>query len=215
VEDIPFPAITICGQGWIPEVVGRAINNQLHEYARSKGINISEVENDKRLKDNITRSYTSAWYPGATLSIHQIVKLLASQDPDVTLNSQILVNKGYDECENLVESHSEATGQVCPQHPKPWNSIEVDEKGVRKTLCLSVSEETMSTAMDPITGNLPSPGSVEPSANIMSGDSNTYFGDTCIGEGANRLRFEHGDSSLPDALFEEFCKYKTDCKKYF
>ena len=41
IEDVAFPAITICGQGLVKEVVANAINKQFSDYVSEKDTNMT------------------------------------------------------------------------------------------------------------------------------------------------------------------------------
>ena len=52
IEDVPFPAITICGQGLVKEVVENAINKQFSDYVSEKdNMTLKNMTQDEKAKE--------------------------------------------------------------------------------------------------------------------------------------------------------------------
>ena len=81
IEKIEFPAITICGQGLVNEVVDAALFHQFNEYLVVKGKQFSELDPDEVIEEG--QSFLIDMYPGAKMVPNQLVRILASPDEDV------------------------------------------------------------------------------------------------------------------------------------
>ena len=161
--------------------------------------NLSKREIEKE-KDN----YTKAKYPGSNVAPEDVILLLTSQNPSVSLSSKVLVEKGYDECEHVNLDSYEVS---CPSIPGiQWRVIEYTKEGIRKILCLSEPE---------FDGNEKTSGGSRFFEEACNFDANfhrdcttTYDqtnGNTCMGYGSNRLRFSLDETSLQENLFDYLC----------
>ena len=80
-----YPGITICSQGWIQEVVNKAIVKQTEEYlANTHGLDINAIyeilQNEtERLKYEELKD--KELYPGATASIASMVTSMTTNNP--------------------------------------------------------------------------------------------------------------------------------------
>ena len=91
----------------------------------------------------LKNAYTEAMYPGSNLPPAKIISQLTSLTPKVTLSSEVLVDKGYDECENLVNEDSQDLS--CPVTPGiPWKKLEMNKDGTKKMLCINTATVTTS-----------------------------------------------------------------------
>ena len=149
-------------------------------------------------------------YPGSKLPPGKIISQLASQNPQVTLSSEVLVDKGYDECENI---GGEATQELsCPITPGvEWKKLQIDNDGSKKMLCININPANVSEQMT--TGG----SSIQeercnlyvtnaPPALCCKNHCGHMLGNTCTGYGATRLRFSLDDSALQEKLFEQYCE---------
>ena len=184
VDKVKYPASTICSQGWVSEVIENVLDKQLHDYIRSQGIDISQMNATEI--ETLESDFTEDLYAGATLSTKKMITLLASRDPDVTLRSEVLVKKGYDECENQVKRKKKDL-VTCPQDPIPWSQMKINKNGAIKIVCMTVDS-------------------------LGGGRMTTGDGDSCVEKGAHRLRFALDDSTLQDRIFEEYCSYQDKRK---
>ena len=85
IKNIEFPAITICSQGLIKEVIDKVFDKQFEDYISNKGLKLNN-SNDAFLRKN----YTNDLYPGATTSPESLINVLASDNPTETIEAQSL-----------------------------------------------------------------------------------------------------------------------------
>ena len=84
IEKIEFPSITICGQGYINEVVDAALYHQFKEYLKIKHKRpkrFSELASDELLQEG--RSFLIDMYPGAKMLPNELVRIMASPNEEV------------------------------------------------------------------------------------------------------------------------------------
>ena len=80
-----YPGITICSQGWIQEVVDRAIVKQTEEYIANK-YNL-DIKTVKEILQNDTarlqyeQEKDNELYPGATSSVTSMVTSMNTNNP--------------------------------------------------------------------------------------------------------------------------------------
>ena len=208
--------MTICSQGWVPDVVNKVLEKQFRDYLDSQGISIrnlnrSQIESYKMV-------YANAMYPGSKLPPEKIISQLTSQNPEVTLSSEVLVDKGYDECENL--GGDAAQDLSCPLSLTTWNRVEIDKDDSKMILCIN---EDVNNGMMTTGGSSFSQGDCDVDPHMPHCCTNCgpqVTGNTCTLWGANRLRFSLEDSALQEKLFELYCEWmKRDespdrCKHY-
>ena len=204
IGEVDFPALTICSQGWVPDVVNRVLEKQFDDYLKSQ--NVSRKALNKAQLQTHRSAYAQAMYPGSKLPPEKIISQLISQNPEVTLSSEVLVDKGYDECENLAGETSQDLS--CPNSPGvQWDKFEMDRDGSKIVLCLNE---------DVNFGQMTTGGSSFLQAEC---DADPYLpqcckncgpelvGNTCTRYGADRLRFSLEDSALQEKLFELYCEW--------
>ena len=106
VEEIEFPAITICGQGMVQEVVDAALFQQFNRYLSLKDKDFSDLTSEEIIKEG--HSFLLDMYPGARMLPNHLVRLMASPNQNVdqiikadsTFNQHILSDIGcWDEKE--------------------------------------------------------------------------------------------------------------------
>ena len=204
IDEIDFPALTICSQGWAPEVVNSVLEKQFQDY-RNKSPDSLKTTPIETLK----KAYTKAMYPGSNLPPEKIISQLTSQNPRVTLSSEVLVDKGYDECENLADEASQDLS--CPDTPGiNWKELEMNKDGSKKMLCINVNHRMAHTDTTSGSPMLEEYCNVDPHMAhccMLYGQCASPFrqGNTCTGYGANRLSFSLDDSALQEKLFEYYC----------
>ena len=196
--------MTICSQGWVPDVVNRVLDKQFRDYLDSEGISIEKL-NGSQIQ-SYKADYAKAMYPGSKLPPDKIISQLTSQNPEVTLSSEVLVDQGYDECENLAGDTVQDLS--CPWDA--WNRVEIDNDGSRKIFCIN---EDVNFGML-TTGGTSFPiwdenCMVDPYMPHCSPPDGTMTGNTCTFYGANRLRFSLEDSALQERLFELYCEWQN------
>ena len=192
ISEIEYPALTICSQGWVPDVVHKVLDRQFEDYLKS--INVSMVDLNQVKINHYKEEYANATYPGLKLPPEKIISQLISQNPAVTLSSEVLVDKGDDECKDVAGDTEQDL--KCPDGPGgPWDMFQMNRNGKRQILCIK----------DVTLGQGTSSGS------SYSKDSGPGMkGDACTRYGANRLRFDVNDIGLPQKLFELYCDYNND-----
>ena len=117
IQKLKYPAITICNQGWIDQVLLTAMLSQYRHFALGIG-----HENATKLKfgDDVgtEKKWKETLYPGAKDHPWNMVKSLASHNPGKQAAAKALVNKGYE--------------KKCQKNPKcdpGWHSEPVAKTG--------------------------------------------------------------------------------------
>ena len=192
-------------------MVNRVLERQFEDYLQSK--NISKSSLNKVQTDLHRSNYVNTMYPGSNLPPEKIISQLISQNPEVTLSSEVLVDKGYDECDNAKGEGGQDL--KCPESPGvSWDKFTINKDGNRRMLCLNedVNLGRMTTGgssfleheckMDPYL-----PQCCKDCPPDLKGNTCTYFG-------ANRLRFSLDDSALQEKLFELYCDWYNRHQTY-
>ena len=73
LQKIDFPAITICSQGLIQDVIFQALDKQFDDYLVGEGLDPDTMTQEE--KDAKKDAYTQALYPGAEASPDSMVCL--------------------------------------------------------------------------------------------------------------------------------------------
>ena len=81
VENIEFPAITICGQGMVQEVVDAALLHQFNRYLSLKNKDFSGLNSEEIVQEG--HSFLRDMYPGARMFPNHLVKLMASPNQNI------------------------------------------------------------------------------------------------------------------------------------
>ena len=85
VEEMEYPGITICSQGWIPDVVNKAVLKQLEEFIASKHeLDIETVRENLRnesLKIQYEDEIYRELYPGSTTSVTNMITSMTTNNP--------------------------------------------------------------------------------------------------------------------------------------
>ena len=115
-----YPAVTICAQGTVYEVVGEAIigtesfkshlypamftdaavYHQLSRWLAEKNININDVITDQNEIQRLGQEFLEDLYPGMEKPPNELIKILTSDDVDKTMNSVAILNPPEDPCES-------------------------------------------------------------------------------------------------------------------
>ena len=85
VEEMDYPGITICSQGWIPDVVNKAVMKQLEEFVASKhGLDVETVRENLK-NDSFKVLYNNELYkelyPGSTSDVTSMVTSMSANNP--------------------------------------------------------------------------------------------------------------------------------------
>ena len=111
VSQLEFPAITICSQGWIKEVMENALTMQQKHFAEQSGIPFNPQDS------NFIQMFIDTLYPGATQLPNILIPALSSPNPIVRLKSQVLVNGNLNSCQNKIYNK-----ELPPSCPEGWIS---------------------------------------------------------------------------------------------
>lgn len=97
-----YPAITICGLGWIDEVLKTAQNNQFRNFVKKKLRVKRSVDVVSQLSPEVKKKYYEEYlnetFPGATGDPLALIKLLSSPDPYDYQAAEVTMNRA-DPCE--------------------------------------------------------------------------------------------------------------------
>ena len=128
IEDIKFPAVTICPQGTITSALDAVLFKQLKEYITNKTLGTSKktkrsapMNDDMNITEDLLREFLKETYPGAKKKPTKIVKVMLSNDPELTLENEAIVLPGLDdeECGNIsvddyIQGMQEMNKSTCP-----------------------------------------------------------------------------------------------------
>ena len=139
IENIDFPAVTLCPQGSVREIVDAVLFHQFEEWlsneakveGKRKKRDINQdpkkfAESNSRLKYNITmenmslylKKFLSDVYPGAQEKPTKLISMMTAPDPEEALgNEAILFEK--EECDgtssqNTINALAKRLGDTCP-----------------------------------------------------------------------------------------------------
>ena len=92
IEQVQFPAITICAQGSVREIVDAALVKQFREYVESLGKVYSELTDEEIQKYG--KSFLNEYYPGAKFPPNQLVRMMSSPtaDAEQTMKSEAILS---------------------------------------------------------------------------------------------------------------------------
>ena len=144
IEEIEFPAVTICPQGSIKDILDNVLFKQFMEYISNKITSHNQIRREKRLAnkkghrnhviedkerpilnhqemmDEITE-FLKDVYPGAKEPPTKLVSLLTSDDPQVLVrNEAIILPSNEEECseksnyDTLASVNKQLSKHTCP-----------------------------------------------------------------------------------------------------
>ena len=149
IEDIKFPAVTICPQGSVKDVVDNVMFRQLKEYVKKKGQTLRSKRSTSQNKNadakenpkefwNVTydemmvqiKECMNEVYPGAKDTPTEFVKLMASDDPHkVVQNEAVVLPEKVEECtessnrENVDALNKQLNNDFCPDGFTKFDNI--------------------------------------------------------------------------------------------
>ena len=94
IENIEFPAVTICPQGSRQEIIDSVLFRQLKEYIERKKGKSSALSPDEMVE--ITDQFLKEVYPGANGKPTQLIKLLSSDNPSLSIQNDALLGRQED-----------------------------------------------------------------------------------------------------------------------
>ena len=187
-------------------MVDSVLEKQFRDYLRFQNVSIGLL-NKAQLAQHKT-AYAQALYPGSKLPPEKIISQLTSQNPQVTLSSEVLVDKGYDECDNVAGDTPQELS--CPKTPGiQWKKLELNKDGSKQILCINTNDRSPHTETTGGTSLLEDYCHHDPHQPYCCSQQQCaphLWGNTCTGYGANRLRFSLEDSALQEELFELYCE---------
>ena len=143
IEEIDFPAVTICPQGSRQEIIDSVLFRQLREYIRIKEGDGSVLTPDLMMEH--VDQFLKDTYPGANGKPTQLVKLLSSDNPALLIQNDAIL--GLEEkCdpssnqEILDSMNKQLSNDTCPEGFKMFAGL----------YCIHVSDRklTYSGALD-------------------------------------------------------------------
>ena len=129
INEIDFPAITLCGLGTASGLARITYGKQIRDYLMSQGIDVSSIDEDAFADDYFEAfgyEYEQELYGDLALDPYFLAQLLAAREPDAfmkkkvtsgpplcspeSITSKCLEDSVYDEKANIC--YKEVTGQV-------------------------------------------------------------------------------------------------------
>ena len=116
IEDIEFPAVTICPQGAVKEIMDSVLFKQLKEYIMEKKLNESrkkrEVFGMRKKEWNLTyeemmieaEEFLKDVYPGAKETPKNFVLLMEADDPEIAIQNEAVLIPAADQTCNQTEN---------------------------------------------------------------------------------------------------------------
>ena len=89
IEEIEFPAVTICPQGSRQEILDSVLYRQFKEYIGKKGREHSKLTTEQMLGQ--VEDFLTDVYPGANGKPTELIKLMASSNPSGLLQNQAVL----------------------------------------------------------------------------------------------------------------------------
>ena len=90
LRNLEYPAITICSQGIVQDVIDKALKKQFDDFVTSLGKDPTTLSTQERAQ--LQKNYTSDLYPGATTSPASLVNVLVSDNPTESIKSKVLTD---------------------------------------------------------------------------------------------------------------------------
>ena len=118
IENIEFPAVTICPQGSRQEIIDSVLFRQLKEYIVRKKGKSSSLSPEQMVE--LTDQFLKEVYPGANGKPTQLIKLLSSDNPSLSIQNDALLSRQED-CdpssnnEILNSMNKELSNDTCPE----------------------------------------------------------------------------------------------------
>ena len=126
IENIKFPAVTICPQGSRQEIIDAVLFRQLKSYIKQKKGDAETLTIDKMM-EHVDEFLTDV-YPGANGKPTQLVKLLSSENPKLSIQNDAILGLNdacdpsinIDAFENL---NKELSNDTCPEGFRMLSSL--------------------------------------------------------------------------------------------
>ena len=89
IEEIEFPAVTICPQGSRQEIIDSVLFRQLKSYIQYKDSNVTNLT-EKEMMEYVEWFITDV-YPGAKGKPTMLIKLMTSDNPELTVRNEAVL----------------------------------------------------------------------------------------------------------------------------
>ena len=148
IENIEFPAITICTQGSANEVVDAALFQQFTDYLNTKGKEFDSLSDSQKVEEG--QNFLLDMYPGAKAPPNQLVSMMASPGIDPERGIEALTIFNPEDKKNCAANTEEITSTATNEARKKRNAAGSATKNcpsgykkMGKELCLHNSELQM------------------------------------------------------------------------
>ena len=139
IEEIQFPAVTICPQGSLDNILESVLFKQLKVYITNKSLNLTSRQKRSLSSDegngeqallgltyeemmNETRQFLADVYPGVKSSPLQLIRIMTSENPDVIIRNDAIISPSKenqcDETKNrniLSRLNQDLNNRHCPE----------------------------------------------------------------------------------------------------
>ena len=118
IEEIEFPAVTICPQGSRKEIIDSVLFRQMKEYIQKRDDNVTVLTPEIMMEQ--AESFIKDVYPGAKGKPTMLTKMMTSDNPDVSIQNAALLQP-EEECdpssntEIANEMNKQLQNDTCPE----------------------------------------------------------------------------------------------------
>ena len=102
IEEIEFPAITICPQGSRHEIIDSVLLKQFQKFIKRKAYSKTNVTQEESMEQ--VEEFIKDVYPGAKEKPTMFVKLMTSDNPDVSIQNEALFQL-EEQCDPAYNAH--------------------------------------------------------------------------------------------------------------
>ena len=148
IENIEFPAITICTQGSANEVVDAALFQQFSNYLNTKGKEFDSLSDSQKVQEG--QNFLLDMYPGAKAPPNQLVSMMASPGIDPERGIEALTIFNPEDKKNCAADTEETTSTTTKKARKKRNAADSSTKNcpseykkMGKELCVHNSKLQM------------------------------------------------------------------------
>ena len=119
IEEIEFPAVTICPQGTRQEIIDSVLFRQLKEYIENDKVNVTSLTQDEMMDE--VKAFLKDVYPGAKAKPTMITRLMTSDNPKLYVQNEAVLQL-EEECDpssnaDIVKVlNKQLLNDSCPEH---------------------------------------------------------------------------------------------------
>ena len=119
IEEIEFPAVTICPQGTRQEIIDSVLFRQLKEYIEKDKVNVTSLTQDEMMDE--VKAFLKDVYPGAKAKPTMITRLMTSDNPKLYVQNEAVLQL-EEECDpssnaDIVKVlNKQLLNDSCPEH---------------------------------------------------------------------------------------------------